>query len=372
MQSTQTAFFDDVEEKVIPNAVMREKLSTKSKDRISESSIHLSGAERKRLKNGRWLNGASRRYNDEIDLDSPELDSLEEGDTLDGLKVSLEDYWSKIYNKTERFYEWNNGILEEKPRMAQLRKYWICKWFLQLLYDYLYVNPIATIIESDMGFEFPLASGGTQVRGPDIGIVLNTNPVQLGEWEYSYQGIFDLCIELISDSRGEHITRDTQDKRTEYAHAGVTEYFILDDSRPPRPNETAFYRLNANGIYQPIQPVNGIIVCSVLPEFQFRREHLFTQPDLITLLDDPVYQGYILPYVRAERLETERERQRTEEERQRTEEERQRTEEERQRAEELAQALAVERALNAENLVYTDRLHAYLASIGVDLPSDLR
>ena len=90
--------------------------------------------------------------------------------------------------------------------------------------------------------------------------------------------------------------------------------------------------------------MNGIITCSVLPEFRFRREHLFTQPDLGTLLDDPVYQGYILPHARAERLETERER---------------------QRADELAQALAAERA-------YKEQLHAYLASLGVDLPENLQ
>ena len=85
--------------------------------------------------------------------------------------------------------------------------------------------------------------------------------------------------------------------------------------------------------------------------FQFRREHLFTQPDLGTLLDDPVYQGYILPHARAERLETERERQRADEER--------------QRADELAQELAAERA-------YKEQLHAYLASLGVDLPESLQ
>ena len=106
--------------------------------------------------------------------------------------------------------------------MAQLRKFLICKWFLHLLYDYLYVNPIATVIQSDMGFEFPLLNGGTQVRGPDIGIILNTNPVQLGEWDYSYQGIFDMCIELISDSKPEYVTRDTEEKRVEYlASVGV-------------------------------------------------------------------------------------------------------------------------------------------------------
>ena len=42
--------------------------------------------------------------------------------SLDGVTVSLERYWSEIYQQTERFYEWNNGVLEEKP-MADLLKF---------------------------------------------------------------------------------------------------------------------------------------------------------------------------------------------------------------------------------------------------------
>ncbi|MEM7532998.1 MAG: Uma2 family endonuclease [Chloroflexota bacterium] len=365
MSLTQTALLDEVEEKVIPNAAIKEKGAIKPKGQINKSHLHLSVADRKRLNNPRWLYRSLPKQMDELDLDNPNIDSLTEGDTLDGLSVSLEDYWSKIYDKTERFYEWNNGILEEKPRMAQLRKYWVCRWFLNILYDYLYVNPIATVIEADMGFRFPMPNGSTRVRGPDIGIVLNTNPVQLGEWDYSYQGIFDMCIELVSDSKPEHVTRDTQEKRTEYAHAGVTEYFILDDSHPPRQNETAFYRLHSSGIYQPIQTVNGVILCNMLPDFQFRREHLFTQPDPVALLNDPVYQSYISPRVREERLETQRERQRANQEQQRANQEQQRANQEQQRANQERQRV--------NELTQTlDELHAYLASIGVDLPENLR
>ncbi|MEM7536920.1 MAG: Uma2 family endonuclease [Chloroflexota bacterium] len=320
MALTQTALRETHDKKII-----KKRLDTTST--ISPTSLY----------DNRSNNGASSSNNKGL-----YRDSLEEGDTLEGYRISLEDYWSKIYDNTERVYEWNNGVLEEKPRMAQLRKYWMCKWFVNLLYDYLYVHPIATIIESDMGFELSLPNR-TRVRGPDVGVVLNTNPAPLGEWDRSYQGIFDLCIELISDSKPHHITRDTQEKRTEYAQAGVPEYFILDESRPPRPNETAFYQLGPNGIYQPILPINGVIISSVLPGFQFRRDHLFTRPDPVTLLDDPVYQGFISPQVRAERQQVLAERQQMLAER--------------QRAEQAEQTLA--------------SVQAYLASIGVELPDNL-
>ena len=148
--------------------------------------------------------------------------------------------------------------------MADLRKFRLYVWFLQLLLDYLHTYPIAEVVGQELGFRFPSATG-TQARVPDLGVVLNSNPVPLGEWDGEYRGIFDMCIEAVSDSTRSQIQRDTTTKFREYAQAGVTEYFILDESPPNRANETAFYRLGPNGIYQPIPAVNGVIRSSVLP-----------------------------------------------------------------------------------------------------------
>ncbi len=45
----------------------------------------------------------------------------------------------------------------------------------------------------------------------------------------TYQGIFDLCIESLSDSTRSEIERDVVAKKNEYEAIGVQEYYILDD-----------------------------------------------------------------------------------------------------------------------------------------------
>ncbi|MBV7339844.1 Uma2 family endonuclease [Chloroflexi bacterium TSY] len=178
-------------------------------------------------------------------------------------------------------------------------------WFLYLLKDYLSVHPIAEMVGQEIGFSLNLASG-TRVRAPDLGIVLNSNPVPIGDRDRSYNGIFDLCIEFVSNSKTSEIERDTVHKYNEYAQRGVTEYFILDGSPASRTNETAFYRLDPAGIYQPISPVNGVIQSSVLPGFQFRVADLYTSPNPTQLLSDVIYQSYVSPELWMERQRVER------------------------------------------------------------------
>jgi len=56
-----------------------------------------------------------------------------------------------------------------------------------------------------------------------------------------------------------------------------------------------FYRLH-NGFYIPIEHIDGnIIQSNVLPGFQFIISDLHRRPSFETMVDDPVYQGFILP-----------------------------------------------------------------------------
>ena len=100
-----------------------------------------------------------------------------------------------------------------------------------------------------------------------------------------------------------------------------------------------------------------------MPGFQFRLMDLYRLPEPPEMIDDPVYQGFVSPFLRAERLRAEEERRRAEEERQRAEEERQRAEEERQRAEEALQIAANERTR-------AERYAALLKAMGVALDDD--
>jgi Uma2 family endonuclease len=207
-----------------------------------------------------------------------------------GKQVSAEEYLRHYAEHPDFNYEWNNGILEEKPvsTIAQLRLY---RWFLQILSYYLEVNHLA---EAAM-FEFlaEMAVGDKLVkRKPDLLIVRHDNPRPLHDEDDSYAGVCDLCVELLSTSNQANIDRDITKKKAEYEAAGVHEYLILDRDG----DHMEFYRLDANGTYATVQPdAAGLVTFETLPGFQFRWADLFTRPPLRALVEDPVYTHYILP-----------------------------------------------------------------------------
>jgi Uma2 family endonuclease len=233
------------------------------------------------------------------------LDEEVEGlHSADGLQVSEEVYWDKYYHDPDFTYEWNNGILEEKP-MADYQSSEVYRWFVVLLEEYLKAFPVATPIYLEIGFRLALPNK-TAIRKPDLALILHSNPTAIGGDDCTYQGIFDLCIEFLSDSTPQEARRDTVIKKQEYCQAGVTEYFILDR----KGTETAFYRLTGARTYVPIPLPDGIIRSEVLPGFQFRLQDLYDHPDFRERLDDSVYNSFILlDYQAAEtRAETERHR----------------------------------------------------------------
>ncbi|MCP3943473.1 MAG: Uma2 family endonuclease, partial [Desulfobacteraceae bacterium] len=125
----------------------------------------------------------------------------------DGLRVSEEEYWEKYYNHPDFAYEWNNGILEEKP-MANYLSSETYRWFASVLEEYLKANPVAKPVFLDIGFRLALP-GKTSIRKPDVSLILNSNPVGIHGGDSTYRGIFDLCIEFLSDSKQSEIDRDT-------------------------------------------------------------------------------------------------------------------------------------------------------------------
>ncbi|HRJ40919.1 MAG: Uma2 family endonuclease [Caldilineaceae bacterium] len=215
-------------------------------------------------------------------------------------------YWEKYYSFPDIGYEWNNGQLEEIPP-TDYAKYMMYVWFLNALNKFLQVEPIARIIGLKMGFRMALPTK-TTIRRPDLGVVLNSNPIPLGDHDSSYGGIFDICIESLSDGNQTEIDRDALIKREEYATAGVQEYYLLDE----RGIETQFYGLVRRGVYAPLPRVDGIVRSQVLPGFQFRVADLYDKPGPAQMVADPVYGNFIAPLVRAERQRAEAAEARTE------------------------------------------------------------
>jgi Uma2 family endonuclease len=248
----------------------------------------------------------------------------------DGLPVSEKEYWEHYYDDPDFVYEWKNGYLEVRP-VGDVKAGDSYRWFSYILECYVRENPVGRIITPDIGFRlvFP---GGTSVRKPDLAVVLHSNPDTVGSDRCSYDGTYDLCVESLSYSSAKEIKRDTVDKKNEYEGTGVKEYYILD----ARGKETAFYRLNSRGRYVKIRPAGGIIRSGILPGFQFRISDLYAQPPLESLIENKVYERYILPSYRESKQEAEK---RAEKEKLRAEKAEKRLILERQRAERLAAKL---------------------------------
>lgn len=89
------------------------------------------------------------------------------------------------------------------------------------------------------------AAAGGNGREPDVMFVATGHLSRLGPTYL--EGPADLVIEVISD---DSVSRDRDDKFTEYQDAGVREYWIID----PRPNRRRadFYVLSDKGRYQPV------------------------------------------------------------------------------------------------------------------------
>ena len=219
-----------------------------------------------------------------------------------GRRVTKEEYWAKWYENPypniDVSYEWNNGILEAKP-LPNYPQIMLYRWFSQLLGHFLEVNPIATVIDLETGVSMTVLDAAEPsgkwevVYKPDLGVVLNDNPASWGADEQrAYEGICDMIVEAVSDSTLQEVRRDTEEKRSGYARAGVKEYYILD----PSDRNMHFFRLTGDGRYVEIQPdAAGVIHSRVLPGFRFRRADLLKKPVQTDLALDEIYADYVIP-----------------------------------------------------------------------------
>ena len=272
----------------------------------------------------------------------------------EGRRVTLEEYWARWYEHPypdiDVSYEWNNGILEAKP-LANAPQLDLGNWFLALLRQYVNTHSIAKLINMETGFLLTMTDSAEPsgmrraVRKPDIGLILHSNPVSWGRIDQrSFEGVCDAVVEFLSDSTPAEVLRDTEEKKRDYALAGVKEYTILD----PGGEHMHFYRLTTEGRYEEIPPdAEGVIRSEVLPGFQFRLRDLYGMPELEELALDEVYRGYALLRYQASVAEAAVQAAARQESEQRAAEAEQRAESEadaRRKAEERLQAMAAELA----------------------------
>jgi len=266
----------------------------------------------------------------------------EEIKSKDGLLVSESIYWELYYEDPDFKYEWNNGVLEEKPMSSSLGDL-SALWLMKLLNYFLDYKPIARLVISEFAFKMKF-NKKTVIRRPDFAIILKSNPCQMDNNDRSYKGTYDMCIEILSDSKKKYVKRDTKDKKNEYSNGKVKEYFIIDSKK----KHTAFYKLVKKGnnrhYYEEIKPKNGIIQSKVLPGFQLREDDLYTLPDPKDLYKDVVYKPYV-------NVDFQKEIEKNEKERKAREEERKAKEKERKAKEKAINNLNLEKKANEKVLI---------------------
>jgi len=271
------------------------------------------------------MNVIDLKHNSEV-LEIPATEPVSE----DGKFVSEKEYWEKYYEHPDFNYEWNNGILEEKP-VSDVKNITMYYWFIRLLGYYLETTERGKAVFHDFGFRLALL-GGTSIRKPDFAVVLIDNTTSLEQDDRSFKGIFDLCIELISDATQKDIIRDTVDKKNEYEIIGVKEYYVLDASNV---HMAFYYRAAGSGYFVPLRLIDGDIIQSeALKGFQFRVSHLFTQPPIEELIEDKVYYDFVIPAYRTIKLRAEAAKKNAEKEKRRADSAEKKAEAARKEAEE--------------------------------------
>ena len=154
-----------------------------------------------------------------------------------------------------------------KPSSPSLSHQNLKLYLFSLLKAYFDLKPICTVILQ------PFVQRLTKfasIREPDLLLVLTNNRSRLKD---NYlDGPADVCIEI--SSLGTEAS-DRGKKFLEYEKGGVGEYWLFD----PRRFEALFYRLNADGLYEPQRPdKDGNYQTPILPNFMLHVPTLWQDP----------------------------------------------------------------------------------------------
>jgi len=98
-------------------------------------------------------------------------------------------------------------------------------------------------------------------RAPDVLVLLPDRAGQLQQNQVV--GPASLVIEIVSPGS---VRTDTVDKRREYELGGVPEFWLID----PLKQQALFLQLNESGVYDEIEPEDGVYTSAMLVGFRLR------------------------------------------------------------------------------------------------------
>lgn len=130
-----------------------------------------------------------------------------------------ESEYLRLSESTNRLVELRNGRIEVLP-MPTLAHQFIVRYLLDVLRQFVEPANLGEVLFAPL----PVWVRPENFREPDITFCF-TKRHRSADGRY-YQGL-DMAIEVVSDDQQSH-KRDYDEKRTDYAAAGVAEYWIVD------------------------------------------------------------------------------------------------------------------------------------------------
>ena len=179
------------------------------------------------------------------------------------LKISYEDFLVQ-YDGVHA--EWVDGEVELAMSVSDDHQR-IGNFLIRLISEFIEATDAGRLFQSEFQMKLVRERRGLE---PDLFFVAKSRLDRLQPSFFDGPG--DLVIEIISP---ESISRDTEDKFTEYRSGGVFEYWLID----PPSRQVSFLQRDANGLFQRVTPNAGGTYYSVgLPGFWVREEWFWQTP----------------------------------------------------------------------------------------------
>jgi Uma2 family endonuclease len=218
--------------------------------------------------------GLSEDIMEQISIENPNVIQPVYGENFLPAKITYEEFL-RLYDGQHAEYVGGEVL----TYMSVSKKHnQLTKFLIRILESFAEMKEIGEIFSEPYQMKMTF---GDDVKGrePDVFFVKNENADRLkSNW---FEGGADLVIEVISP---ESRSRDRGDKFYEYESAAVKEYWLIDYER----DQTRFYELNSEGIYQLALVENGIYHSKVLEGLFIKTDWLRqeTLPTLMEVLKD--------------------------------------------------------------------------------------
>lgn len=177
--------------------------------------------------------------------------------------IPYEQFMVTEYGETH--VEWVNGVVIAMPSISW-RHNLLTQFLTMLILAFLERHGGGRVLNDPMLMKLPSVPSS---RAPDVLVLLPEREGQLQQNQVV--GPANLVIEIVSPGS---VRIDTVDKRREYELGGVPEFWLID----PMKRRALFLRLNESGVYDEIEPEDGVYTSAVLVGFRLPVEMLWQDP----------------------------------------------------------------------------------------------